>query len=477
MYCLMYFDTEDFMSAPDSPVHILPARFANIMGKYGLKGSFHIIGEKGRFMERHKQRDVIEALGKHDVSLHYNRGSIHPTTAEEVSNLDWFAGVDRVMFRELPGFQSHERIFGKCSALTRHGGMFAAQIVFAAGRMGKPFFSTPFPLPEQQVGWFCNNLLIGQGAGGSFDNDYRDTPRFDQKLEQQQNFLREASGRENLVCLFGCHPVNTVMDNFPCANFYYGASPPPVNWKAPTAIPDVSIPTILENFERRIAALADFPGLEWTTVGDMSRRYSRRPVRVKAERIIEGARAVMDNSGPTYTPLLSAGELLYLLARHRMAPDTSYDIPQIMGPVSSRPEAARTLTTDADLDHPGREIIRHVHDSGYLPECLGSESGYLALEAALVLLSCDVLNTDPGSVHSPQLSVDAIPGVAEASENVGNYENWRVFGPLYNRSNILWHFRSQTWTFKPAFEENEYGPDVQLGGQLNTAFPFVNSGK
>ena len=87
MYALIYFDTEDFFSAPDHPVHQLPGQFAEIMTRHGLPGCFHIHGEKARFMERHGQTQVIEAIRKHDVSLHYDRGSIPPTTASEVSRL------------------------------------------------------------------------------------------------------------------------------------------------------------------------------------------------------------------------------------------------------------------------------------------------------------------------------------------------------------------------------------------------------
>lgn len=132
MDALIYFDTEDFFSPPEAPVHRLPGQLAEIMTRHGLPGCFHIHGEKARFMERHGQTEVIEALRQHDVSLHYDRGSVHPTTAEEVSQLDWYRGVERTLFRGLPGFQALERIFGQSSSLTQHGGTFAAPVVYAA---------------------------------------------------------------------------------------------------------------------------------------------------------------------------------------------------------------------------------------------------------------------------------------------------------------------------------------------------------
>ena len=98
MYSLLYFDTEDFCSAPDAPVHQLPGQMAEIMSKHGFTGCFHIHGEKVRFMERHGQTDVIAAVGKHDVSLHHDRGSVHPTTAEEVPTWTGFGAWSACCF-------------------------------------------------------------------------------------------------------------------------------------------------------------------------------------------------------------------------------------------------------------------------------------------------------------------------------------------------------------------------------------------
>lgn len=472
MYVLMCFDTEDFLSHPDAPVHRLPAQFADIMARYGIKGCFHLIGEKARFMARHQQYDVIEALRHHDVSLHTNRGSVHPTLSEEVSGLDWLTGVDRVMFREKPGLQSIEAVFGSCTAMSQHGGIFAAQIVYAAGRMSKPFFQNPFGRADQSVGWFCNNLIIGVWGGGAFDHAYRDTPLFDQKLAEQQAFLDQAIDRHDLVCLAGCHPVNTVMQAFPCSNFYNGASPAPEDWRAPTMYPDISIPLIMANFERRIAALADFPGLEWTTVKGIERRYSKRPVRVTDAQIITGAKAVIENGGPTFTNALSAGELLYLLARRRLAPVAIYDVPQVMGPIESVQGAEIALPAEVDPVGLCRELIERIHDSGYLPGALSASSHRLTPASVLVWLACDALGIKPGAQTASNLSVEAIPGVPEAIENVKRYRDWRVHGTLYRQENILWHFRSQCWTYKPAFEAGTYPAGVETADYLNTAFPF-----
>ena len=161
MYGLIYFDTEDYISPPESPCHTLPGQLADIMHKHGLPGCFHIIGQRARFWERRRMTAVIESIKRHDVSLHYDRGSIHPTTAEEVSELDWFGGVDRVFFRELPGFQALDRIFRqvqRADSARRHVRR-ADRLRRGKARQAVLLLSVPPAWPE------CG-MVLQQPAGG-----------------------------------------------------------------------------------------------------------------------------------------------------------------------------------------------------------------------------------------------------------------------------------------------------------------------
>lgn len=470
MYTMMYFDTEDFLSPPDHPVHLLPGQMADIMYDCGLPASFHIIGEKVRFMERHGQTGVIDSISKHDVSLHFDRGSVHPTTAEEVSHLNWFEGVDRVLFRELPGVQTLQRVFGKCSGITRHGSTYAAQIAYATGKLGLPYFGSPFNLPGRNVAWFCNALGIATGEGGAFDQVYRDTEAFEEKLAYQQNYIKNR--RVDVLPLFGCHPLITILEGFPCNNFRYGARPPRSQWKPEKMIPGVSIELVLKNFERRMRALADFPGLKWTTTGGIASMYGQRPVRVSEEVLLEGARAVVENGGPTHTSALSAGEILYLLARRKLAPADSYEVPQIMGPVEAVPDLNRSPQPLADMRAACLEITELAYLSGYLPEGLANVPGRPSLEAALLALACDAAGVELASIANPNLTAEAVPGFIEAAENVAMLKDWTVHDPNFGQESVSRYFRWQIWTLKPAFRAEEYGPGIETGNYLNPTMPF-----
>jgi len=471
VHALIYFDTEDFFSPPDHPVHRLPGQLAEIMTRHGLPGCFHIHGEKARFMERHGQTEVIAALRRHDVSLHYDRGSVHPTTAEEVSRLGWFEAVERALFRELPGFQALERIFGKCSGLTQHGGTFAAPIVFTAGRLGKPFFYSPFRLSGRNIVWYCQNLLIGgYQAGFSFDQFYRDTPRFEEQLAKVDGYLAERARECDFTAMFGCHPVITIMERFPDSiNFGHGAAPPPEQWLAPTMIAGVSIPLILENFERLVQTLVAQPNIEWTDVAGLGAVYGARPVRVSDELLLDGAEAVVAHGGPTFTDQLSAAELLCLLARRTLAVADWYEVPQVMGPAERVGRPAAGLA-EVDPRAVATEIVAACDASGYLPPALSESCGSITPEQALIVLACAALGQELTPPDARLESVEAIPGVPEALANVRRYADWRIHGQLYHQPGILEPFRRQCWTLKPAFVAEHYGAGVELGRHVNPMF-------
>lgn len=471
MYGLIYFDTEDFFSPPDSPTHTLPGQLADVMHKHGLQGCFHIHGERARYWERHGMKSVIGSIKRHDVSLHYDRGSIHPTTAEEVSELDWFRGVDRVVFRELPGFQALERIFGKCSALTQHGGTFAAQIVYAAGKLGKPFFYSPFRLPGRNVVWFCNNLLIGgYQAPFYFDQAYRDTPRFEANLAKVNGYLDERARSVDFTAMFGCHPLIAITEKFPDAiNFANGATPSPKDWIAPRLVPGVSIPQVLANFERLIVTLVKHPKVKWTTVAGIHQLYGERPVRIPDEEVRRGAEAVVRQRGPIWTSTLSAAELLVLLAKRELSKSASYEVPQVMGP-TEEPRAGISARNSASPAELAKQVLVSVMDSGYLPPVLQAGSEVVSLEFALLSLACRATGTKLPPGGERQLAIEAMPGVEAAMANVKRYKAWRIHGPRYHQAEILKHFRLQCWTLKPAFRPYEYAPHVETGRHLNPMF-------
>jgi len=194
-----------------------------------------------------------------------------------------------------------------------------------------------------------------------------------------------------------------------------------------------------------------------------------RPVRVRDSDVLEGARVVVANKGPAYTAALSAAELLFLLAQRALSPQGAYEVPQVMGPME---EAPCTLAGPGNVNvrSLATEIVARVMACGYLPHTLGELAGGVSPEYALMLLACQAIGCDLPSADRLNLSIDAIPGVPAAIENVKEYEKWAIRDERYGYAAIRKHFRLQCWTLKPAFTAEEYDAGIKLGRHLNPMF-------
>ncbi|MDY7009917.1 MAG: hypothetical protein SVV80_04105 [Planctomycetota bacterium] len=473
MLSLLYLDVEDFVSPPDHPSHRLPGEFARIMTKHNFGGGcFHIIGQKVRHMVQHAQEDDLKAIADHDVSLHYDRGSIHPTTAEETSNLSWHEAVSRVLFRERPGVDLLLDVFGKCSALTRHGWTWSASIAYAAGRMGLPFFNGPIRPPDHGVTWMCNNLDIrGLETELLLDQVYRDTPKFEQRLKQVLKNLDELTRRTDYSAMFGCHPSYTLYRDFADHNFYEGQNPKLADC-GPPAEAGANVATVLRNFERYVVALKAAPNVTWTNVAGIRNLYRYRPVRVARRHLEEFARKVVERRGPTYTDVLTAAEGLVLLARARLALAESYEVPTVMGPLSAmrnpgesgslRTTGGSVLSDDKALTDLSVGLIDYVYGTGFIPaycELPGADiridPANLVVRLAFALLGSDAEAVGPLDIDEPTL----LDGLDIPSKDV--LEKWLPHGSQYAAQSVLDDLSDQAWTLKPAFKKDDYPDDVE----------------
>jgi hypothetical protein len=112
MLLVVNFDVEDYTTPASEGIDDIPKWLAEIMSEEGVTGTFNVIGEKARSLEKRGRRDVIEAMAKHDIGSHTNFGSIHPTVTEELEKADWDGGVRHMLDQETAGFKDLERIFG-----------------------------------------------------------------------------------------------------------------------------------------------------------------------------------------------------------------------------------------------------------------------------------------------------------------------------------------------------------------------------
>ena len=478
MLSLLYFDVEDIVSPPDHPSHRLPGQFAEIMTRHKFTGGcFHIIGHKVRHMVDHGFTDVIRAIREHDVSLHYDRGSIHPWTEEETGVLPWHEAVSRALFREKPGMDLLMDVFGKCSALTRHMCIWSPPIAYAIGRMGLPFFNGPVLMPGHGVTWFCNNLDIrGLEFGLVLDRVYRDTPKFDRQLPEIIDKLRELTGQTDYAATFGCHPCCTLYDEYTDHNFDHGANPRLDKCFPPREI-HVDVQTILRNFERFVTVLKAQPNVTWTNVAEIKRMYRYRPVRLAKRHVEEFARLAVERRGPVYTDVLTAAEGLCLLARHRLSsaegggtgrlpvdrqviPVSWYEVPTVMGPLSVPTVNGSALPDGSALTALARCMVEYVYGTGYLPVWCELPGAGLRVDPTtlLVRLALAMLGKEKDAIGPLEnVQPDVVENMRLALQDPG----WQEYRKQYNDGKIDRELFCQAWTLKPAWRKEDYAHDVQ----------------
>lgn len=441
MYSLLYFDTEDSISPPEAGNDDIVLWIADVLTRYGVTGSFHIIGDKARTLDSRGRRDVIEAVKRHDVSSHYNHGSIHPTTTELIAEVGWDEGVNIALTQERPGFEDIERIFGRCSALTRHGGSYSPQAVHAAGRCGKVFYGIPFHPPGHRAFHFAGNLcfsicgLIMEGPG-YFEPVYHDDAAFEKHLAAFRPAVREVARDYAFTALFGCHPLRLNTTEFACFNYYGG-----VNRDKPIPPPqrsDAQKQTIKRNFDRYIAHLATIDEVDILGLDELTAIFGDAPKRIAAADLDAYAERVRDGDDVPLHDDFSPAELLVALAQRHVAPAEGYDVMHVIGPTQTPPNEPLRDVTPPELEQMARDLIAFAQQNARLPHTVN-------LAALLDLLA------QHGDVPRSSGERPAYPRVADDWRSlVQSMARWVVFGPDLDLSRIIDLTCLQAWSVKPA---------------------------
>lgn len=276
MLLVVNFDVEDYITPESEKIDDIPKWLAQIMSEEGVTGTFFVIGEKARSLEKRGRRDVIAAMARHDVGSHTNFGSVHPTVTEQLEKADWQNGVRRMFEQESAGVKDIERIFGTpVATMARHGGSFGPQLICALGKMNIGYAGSPVNLPGRCVVWFCNALnFYGQYDG--FDDTYYRDDLFEPRFAKLKAELPKLAPSVEVLPFFAGHPTKIRAEQFWDFNFYDGKNPGPGEWKAPALRPIESMSTAQKNFRRMMQYLKSRDDIEITTFRSLMELYAHQ---------------------------------------------------------------------------------------------------------------------------------------------------------------------------------------------------------
>ena len=465
VYIVLWFDTEDY---------ILPAsddaakRIAEFLTRQGVRATFKVVGEKGRTLERRKRRDVIAALGQHEIGYHSNTHSQHPTVAEYESALGWEAGVEEFTRRERPGFDDLARIFGKDpTCYGQPGSSWAPQAHGALRKWGVRVYldESPHVGLNGKPFWYGGLLNIfntKEGMALRPNDDWTNVEEAKAKFQSSYERLSLQPGGGIISVYF--HPCEFIHREFwDAVNFARGANPPREDWKLPPVKAPEDAERAFSYLEQLVTSMKSFPRVQFVTASEAFTLFPD-PVQTRSfsvQELGEIARQVdpqvsfltFDSYAVAPSEALALlNELVTGVARKK--PSGAI---RLEGTPAGPDQPAEGLT--GTIEVPWSQFARTALDvSDWLtknkrvpsPVWLGStavppESYLLALARATNRLL--IKGESPESVEVAPASLVTAPYVAEDSPSLWG---WPIFPTGFHSPHLMELARLQAWTLKPA---------------------------
>ncbi len=466
MYLYVCFDIEDLVH-PDSDDIAL--EIANALAEDGIVGSMFVVGEKARLWESRGRRDVIAAVGMHDVGFHTNYHSVHPATAEYLSELGWHSGVAEAVRREEAGVRDLARLFGRYpSAWATPGSSWGAQIPAAMRELGVPAtVYAQMRAGESGACWMAGEFNFADFLyfpGG--EDSYADDAVFETALPKLLEEMAAAQ-RRGMSCLglFVAHPTRLRYTKFwDALNFHRGQNTPVSDYRFAPRRTDEQYQTSLRNLRRLMLALRDLPGIEIAGASAIMRRFAGENGPVALSKVHELAQQVVDQGMmDTECALASPAQTLDVLARAlvRQAAGASpdyYPLRTVLGPVEMPPALAAPLrvsgATGLALCH---TLLAFIAENGHLPTAVEVAATQVGPGALLRGLAATLLTKEPSPDQMVFLPGAEEPPAATQLAEEGIYKplpGWPPHDPNLRLDLLALHVRLQSWSLKPAVLAN-----------------------
>jgi hypothetical protein len=477
---ILWFDTEDYLlPASDDAAR----RVAEILAARGIRGSFKVVGEKARMLERRGRTDVITALRAHDIGYHSNLHSVHPTPAEYLADTGWRDGVDEFARREGAGARDVMRIFGvpSLSCYGQPGSSWAPQafgalreigVVTAAGVPAYVDEGAHVGIGEQPF-WYDGVLTVynmGRNATRMELHEPGGLEKGRAEFEAVYERLRAAGG--GLVSVY-YHPAEWVHQEFwDAVNFKRGANPPREDWKQPPQRTAGEAEAAFARFATYIDFQRSLPGLRHVTAAELPGIYHDR---LRAEGIAAGAvkelasqvaRAaaldvLRDDGGRAASPADQFGLITAFLA-HAVEHKTlasHVGVPPLLGPTEPPPASGT-----ADLQWPAFrdavvEASQEMQARGHVPSRVFVGPTPIApadflRAAATVVARMPASKTTGQPVFPERVLIPSGTRVATerfvAEDTPELFGGWVIHPEGFRAPRIMELARLQAWTLKPA---------------------------
>lgn len=441
---LLWFDVEDYIT-PESDDALL--ELLKMMENLGIRGTFKMVGEKGRIMNLRGRQDVINLLKKQEIGYHTATHSLHPVATEYLEGMGFAQGAKLFEEKEDESFKYISDLFG--------------QQLTSYGEPGFCWTSQAFPVLRKRGVTSCISLLqnmITDMGGDAFwycgvlqFTDIWASSRL-KPGEDPEAACREAdklinSGKPFQVFCTRYHPCEYSCDGFwDAINFNYGKNA--TAWKpAPVCS--------AEEMHRRVQDLGKYlsylleQGAVFLTASEAVSLLQSSPAMPATETLKQLASELgcHVNFASKGEHSWSAAQLLQLMARNVCGLQPAAD--DWYGPESLCSSDHAGPVTPEEL---GRAVLNQndwVLGYPQLPELYTLQGGKVSPVDAFATLSAAVAEG-----IAPNQPISLRKGIFSCADHINPDINWgprwNIFDKDFLVPGTINNARLQTWTLRPA---------------------------
>lgn len=438
-YVVLWFDTEDYIDpiADDSAL-----RIANDLTRLGVHGTFKVVGEKARVLERRGRTDVIQALGRHCIGYHSDWHSIQPVPALELQHLGLLEGAEEFERRQRGGFEDVGRIFGITPVCYgQPGSSWAPQSNLALRRMGIHVYldeGTQLGYHDQPV-WYGGLLYVFNMGPYQIRADIDGKTPISETFRQFDAAAKHFSETGGGLISTVYHPTEMVHTEFwDAVNFAHGAVKPRNQWVLPTRRSPEDAERCFRILQEYVEHAKTIPDVQFVTANDLLRIYANPTPPVVDKSVL--ARHFQQNI--TFLSVdsgdLSAADILLELLD---LPAQYVDGPSIRG-VSTYADA---IIPDFVFESAVKDVRSYIETNHRLPAEVFVGSKTLSIVDFAATLAGHLTTPGPVRLEHGQAAFEQYI----STDARGSFQ-WPIHPEGFAPEELLALARLQGWTLKPA---------------------------
>ena len=432
-YVIFSFDTED-------PVHPegadAIARLAKTLSDAGEVGCFNTTGGLARALIEWGRDDVIEIMKQHEIDIHSNRHSIHPTINEYTDVADYNSALEAFNKDEGECIDTLKSLFGidslpaacppgdNCSYVARYG----------YAEMGIPIYTGDVVADDthgRPVG-FCNMNSL------HYFSPSMERMFFTADEKYFRDLLDKLASRETAVIYH--HPARSYYTTYWDVINFNRKNTPKDQWDFSPRRSDEEIDKFYENFALLIKLIQNDPRFEITTYREYGKKLNS--VRKITADLLPGIKAQLDEDFfPVTVPDSFCISDMFLACRDLLLGKKEHECGKVYGFLDEPYAVTEPVTvTAAEM----RESAKHLNEGGFLPDFIYADDKKLGpadwMRAAIeVIAGAETVTVAPGPW---QIDVDKVPGLRY------KYKGSWVFCDNFEDNYLSKRQMLQSWTIR-----------------------------